>query len=134
MNASIALSVSVLAVALFGSTTASAEDLPAPPWPATVVLGPEEVVWLPPPKGYCCFYPERAQRAGMPGEALIECIADADGALNGCRILMEKPAGAGFGHSALELYRRMKVKPLTRDGRPVARAHIEIPMHFKLAH
>ena len=41
------------------------------------------------------FYPERAQRAGVEGHAVIECVVTIGGRAEACRVLSETPGGYG---------------------------------------
>src|SRR5579875_3481227 len=43
------------------------------------------------------FYPERAMRLGVSGEASVRCRVQNDGSLIDCAVVSETPPGFGFG-------------------------------------
>src|SRR4051812_17837674 len=49
------------------------------------------------------YYPEAAQRQNLPGRATISCQVLASGALTGCVVMEESPAGVGFGEAAVKM-------------------------------
>jgi hypothetical protein len=51
------------------------------------------------------YFPERAQRMNVEGDALIACHIGADSHLNDCVVREEKPLGFGFGSAALKMAR-----------------------------
>jgi hypothetical protein len=55
------------------------------------------------------YYPDKAQRAGLSGWAVIECLTETTGDLKSCQLLGEAPAGADFGAAALRLSRLFKL-------------------------
>ena len=55
-----------------------------------------------------------------------------DGLLIHCKVLAEDPRGAGFGEAALKLSERFKMKPMSRDGQPVAGGVVRIPIKFRI--
>jgi TonB family protein len=57
------------------------------------------------------YYPHRAQRLGIPGRAVLDCRAFADGHLDDCAVASESPPDQGFGHAAVLMARKFKVKP-----------------------
>lgn len=79
------------------------------------------------------FYPERAQRAGVEGHALIECVVTIGGRAEACRILSESPGGYGFGDSTVKLAERFRLTPKTVNGKPVAGGVIRVPLRWSLA-
>lgn len=77
------------------------------------------------------FYPERAQRLEMEGRVVLLCNVEIDGYLSGCQVTQETPLDLGFGEAALNLSRLFRLKPMTRDGQPVAGGSIRIPLAFR---
>lgn len=73
-------------------------------------------VWLRAPQPE---YPRAAQRAGEEsGMARLACQTRADGGIQGCRIVEERPVGVGFGREAVAATMRARVKPRLVDGQP----------------
>ncbi|MGH6909072.1 MAG: TonB family protein, partial [Phenylobacterium sp.] len=101
----------------------------APPQPRHEVRSP---TWVrkPTAKEMAKVYEENALRRDLSGSATLSCNVAASGSVRDCRVHAETPAGAGFGHMALELSRYFKVKPETVDGQPVANATVSIPIKF----
>lgn len=104
---------------------------PPPPGRGSLIVGPQ---WARKPNGEALarFYPDRATRLEREGSATIQCIVDAGGLLTACEIIAESPRDFGFGEAALKMSRLFKLKPLTRDGQPVAGASVRIPLVFRL--
>jgi len=75
-------------------------------------------------------YPARALSDGVDGVAVIDCIASAKGALSGCKIAGERPAGYGFGAAALDLAPDYQLKPRLLDGDPIS-AEVRFPVPFQ---
>jgi TonB family protein len=51
------------------------------------------------------YYPERAQRLGITGEATIRCQLNADRTLTGCSVIAEDPKDWGFADAAKVIVR-----------------------------
>ncbi|HEX7948132.1 MAG TPA: energy transducer TonB [Phenylobacterium sp.] len=106
--------------------------------PIRFVAPPPEPIenpdWLPPPAQAdpLRYYPEVAQKRGVEGAATIACIVTAQGALTGCKVETETPAGWGFGEAALQLAPLFRMKPKAKDSAPVAGRPVSIPIRFKL--
>lgn len=79
------------------------------------------------------FYPERAQRTGVQGQALIECVVTIGGRAEACRVLSKSPGGYGFGDATVKLAERFRLTPKTVDGKPVAGGVIRVPLRWTLA-
>jgi TonB family protein len=121
------LGVAVL-VALAGAGGAWAAK-PAP----SVIVKPD---WVTRPTGadFADLYPPEALKAGVGGAAVVGCSVSAQGRLTDCKVLTEAPAQAGFGPAALKLSERLAMKPMGRDGHPVAGGRVRIPVRFALPH
>jgi len=50
------------------------------------------------------YYPERALAAEVSGEAIIECVLQADDSVRDCIVVRETPAGYGFGKATVQLF------------------------------
>jgi TonB family protein len=77
-------------------------------------------------------YPPDAVKAHVEGRATIACDVAATGALARCKVISEAPAGAGFGEASLKLSERFRMKPMSKDGHPVAGGKVRIPIRFML--
>jgi TonB family protein len=49
------------------------------------------------------YYPDRAQRLGISGNATISCTSTDAGVLENCHVVSESPADQGFGAAALKM-------------------------------
>ncbi|MBV9995457.1 MAG: TonB family protein [Caulobacteraceae bacterium] len=78
------------------------------------------------------YYPAAAVRTSMGGRAILECGVGIDELLEYCVVREETPEGYGFGDAALRLSHLFKMRPMTRDGVPVAGAKVVIPIHFQM--
>ena len=74
------------------------------------------------------FYPSEAARKLISGGAVIECAVTSEGLLADCHVVEEAPAGLGFGEAALKLSRIFKMRPVSKDGQPVAGGTVRIPI------
>ena len=102
----------------------------APP-AAPVLVKPD---WVAKPTGadFADAYPADALKANLNGAATLACAVSLEGRLTDCKVVDEAPAQAGFGAAALKLSERFQLKPMTRDGQPVAGGKIRIPIRFAL--
>ncbi len=75
-------------------------------------------------------FPAKAAGVADHGHVGLTCIANGAGAMTGCKVIAESPAGLGFGDSALELSRQMAVNVWTEDGRPVEGAQVSYTIAF----
>lgn len=112
------------------------EAAPAPA-PAPTAQTPSTITqadWLrkPTAEDLARYYPDQAVRTNQSGRVIFECSAEKDGSLANCRVLEESPQGMGFGDAALKLAALFKMRPMTKDGVPVAGGTIRIPIRFLL--
>jgi TonB family protein len=62
------------------------------------------------------FYPERAAHDRVEGQAVVQCVAAADGRMTGCEVSAESQHGYDFGKAALGLSALFAVDPKTCHG------------------
>lgn len=80
---------------------------------------------------YTAIWPAGALNAGADGHVVLNCVIDAHGIAESCKVAKETPAGKKLGEAALELRPTFKLKPATdADGQPV-RAVMAIGVNFK---
>jgi protein TonB len=72
-------------------------------------------VWRRRPENLARYYPRRALQMGAEGEAVLDCLVTAGGALH-CVVAAETPPGWGFGAAALRIAREHQMVPATRGG------------------
>jgi protein TonB len=77
------------------------------------------------------LYPRGAQARRVNGFATIRCEVTAEGGLSGCAVIREGPPGEGFGEAALKMAPLFKMRPQTKDGRPVGGGVVMIPIQFR---
>ncbi|THD59104.1 TonB family protein [Phenylobacterium sp.] len=63
---------------------------------------------------------------------VLGCTVGHDGALGGCAVNEEDPAGQGYGAGALALAAKFKVGPWSMDGEPTVGARINLPIRYEL--
>jgi protein TonB len=102
---------------------ALAVSQPSPPASAhvrqrTVITEP---VWVSEPsrEDFAREYPPFARERGAGGRVVIECVADAEGALTDCAVVSETPEGEGFGVATLRLASKYKIAPKDAKGRSI---------------
>ncbi|MGA0603009.1 energy transducer TonB [Caulobacter sp. KR2-114] len=78
------------------------------------------------------YYPERAQRLGVEGKAVISCTVNAEGRLADCAVVSEDPPGFGFGDAAVKMSSIFKMRPKAQNGIPVGGGKVTIPIRFQL--
>jgi TonB family protein len=84
----------------------------------------------PTPDDLLAVWPKAAFSKGKGGKATISCKVSRAGALYGCTIVSESPAGAGFGDAAIALTPQFLMRPAMRGGQPVDGAVVRIPLNF----
>jgi TonB family protein len=107
---------------------------PAPSEPAvapSLIAAPD---WIRRPTGedFAHYYPTKALRAEVTGRAVLSCEVTAEGALAGCKVLEDFPANFGFGEAVLKMAPLFRMRPITKDGQPVAGGVVRIPIRFLL--
>jgi len=94
-----------------------------------VITNPD---WIRTPNGddYARFYPDRASRMSIGGRVVLHCTVSGAGTLD-CSVSSEDPPDQEFGSAALKMSKLFKMRPMTRDGAPVAGGTINIPIRFQ---
>jgi TonB family protein len=112
------------------STPQADEGLPGPLTPPLSIGG--KSYWEQTPQQFARYYPDRAQRLNMSGEASLKCVVTDNGRLTACEIVSEAPEDFGFGQAGLAVSKLFKMHPATIDGRPVGGASVVIRIKFEL--
>jgi protein TonB len=74
--------------------------------------------------------PWQALLEGITGTVVLACRIDVRQRARNCRVLSETPRGYGFGSAALAVVRLGRISPAMRDGLPVYKAWVRIPVTF----
>lgn len=61
-------------------------------------------------------FPDRALQRGVSGSASLNCLVEASGRVNDCRVTNETPGGYGFGRAAQSVSRYFQISPQTVNG------------------
>lgn len=103
----------------------------APPESPPLITSPD---WIRRPAGedMARVYPPEAVRKNRSGRATISCVVDATGKVGDCKVLEEFPVGEGFGDAALKLASNFRMRPVTKDGKPVAGGIVKVPISFRV--
>jgi TonB family protein len=96
---------------------------------AHIVTAPE-IVTKPTKAQIQAAYPVRALDDQVEGGAVIDCIVNEAGSLEGCRVGAENPPGYGFGQAAVDLAGDFVMKPGRFDGDPVGGRPVRISVAF----
>lgn len=108
-------------------------DLAPAPLPGSPII--TDPVWtlLPAPNLLKEFYPDRAVRMGVNGDATASCTIGPAGDLIDCWISSEKPSNQDFGTALLKITTCVKIDPRTAGGAPAPGRTIRLGAHFTLA-
>jgi hypothetical protein len=89
--------------------------------------------WLrkPSERDLLVVWPKKAWAAGRSGAATIACLVSIQGAVYGCIVVSETPAGENFGSAAIALTPQFLMKPATLRGTPVI-SLARIPVNFTM--
>ena len=96
---------------------------------ASTVVNPD---WMRRPSGadIAKYYPKAALKDDLAGRAVLPCSVDAGGRLVGCAAAAEGEAGPEFAAAAVAMSETFRMRPQTKDGRPVAGGTVRIPILF----
>jgi TonB family protein len=86
---------------------------------------------LPAATDFQASFPKTANGVNEVRVALV-CAVAAGGALSGCTVDREEPAGQGYGQGALALAPKFRVGPWSQDGLPTAGAKVRVPLRYQL--
>jgi TonB family protein len=86
---------------------------------------------LPSAQDFQASFPQTANGVNEVRVALV-CTAGADGALSGCTVDREEPAGQGYGQGALALAPKFRVGPWSQDGLPTMGARVRVAVHYQM--
>jgi TonB family protein len=88
--------------------------------------------WLkvPDPADFAPYYPASAAMRGITGRAVLNCTVTAAGVLVDCEAVEESPPGEGFGEAVVRMAHLFRMRPMTKDGQPVAGGKVRIPIQF----
>jgi hypothetical protein len=110
--------LAILVAALAGPAAA----VEVPFWAPAEVQGPyaDQRLSMPTNAEVMAAWPAAAAARKTPGNAIAACKADLAGKLSGCRVMMQRPASAGFGDALLALAPKYSLTPAGPGGRPPA--------------
>jgi hypothetical protein len=74
------------------------------------------------------LFPPEAQRRGIDGVVVLDCLGGLDNRFTDCAIVSETPPGLGFGHAALERAAQMRITNYTRA--PIRT--VLVPLSFRV--
>jgi len=63
---------------------------------------------------------------------VLACTVQDGGALGGCAVDSESPAGEGYGAGALALATKFRAGPWSQDGQPTVGARLKLPIRYEL--
>jgi TonB family protein len=86
---------------------------------------------LPSPEDLNATFP-KTQNGVNHVRVVLGCTVEAGGALGGCAVADEQPAGQGYGAGALALASKFRLSPWSTDGAATVGAHIKLPIRYEL--
>lgn len=87
---------------------------------------------VPDPQLMARYYPERAAREEVEGQAIVTCDIDAEGLAEDCAVTLEKPESYGFGDAALKLARDLRLAPRKTGCAASGARAVRLPLSFRL--
>lgn len=99
--------------------------------PGDVLTDPD---WIDKPSGsdLGANYPLIAAQIQIEGLTNLSCAVNDLGRLESCVVTRETPEGLGFGSASLAMSHIFRMRPQTRNGQPVSRGTVRIPIRFRL--
>ena len=110
-----------------------ADWAPSPPTGAPRLIVDPNWRILPPANVLELFYPDRAYRSGISGDAAATCSIGPVGDLVGCWLASENPANEGFGVALLVVTTFLQIDPAAKSGLPSPGRTIKVGMHFTVS-
>ncbi len=86
---------------------------------------------LPAAADFQASFPKTANGVNDVRVTLV-CDVAAGGALSGCGVDREEPAGQGYGQAALALAPKIRVSPWSLEGEATIGAKVRVPLHYQL--
>jgi protein TonB len=77
-------------------------------------------------------YPEKARRARVEGQVILQAIIHRDGTVGEIEVLQARPTGVGFADTAIEAVSQWRYRPARQNGEPVD-VYFTIVVDFDLA-
>lgn len=123
-------SAGAMALAITGPTAAWSQQHPAPQ--QAIIIAHPKWVLTPNSQQFSNYYPDRALRMGIDGQATMSCAVLPDGSLTDCNVVSENPPDQGFGLAALKMARLFRMRPQFINGLPVGEARVNVPIRFRV--
>ena len=136
------------ALLLAAALSAGAQTSPAPPDPLPLIApsppgpfpapppmpGAQDLVWRRGPQTLALarYFPDAAKRYGVDGRSAVECVVGANGALTGCTVRSEEPAGFAFGAAALRASAGLALQPTSPRGVSIVGQRVTQPFQWRL--
>jgi len=86
---------------------------------------------MPAPSDFQATFP-KTENGVNSVRVVLACTVEAGGALGGCAVDSETPAGQGYGQGALALASKFRVGPWSQDGQPTVGAKLKLPIRYEL--
>lgn len=94
------------------------------------VIGKPTWAKLPTAEALRAVFP--AEAAGGTVRVRLACKVEQGGAVSGCQVIGEEPAGRGYGAAALKIAPEFKLDTWTVEGFPTVGGTVNIPVRFEL--